>query len=121
MSTPATKRFENETVSERIARHAQALVHRRLAVCQASPRDMRTLRSFTSGEIAKIVGVADDYLRQLSLDGPGPTPELGHAGRRSYTLRQINELRQTLTTVNLASIFHLKALASPKRITPRCG
>lgn len=37
-------------------------------------------------------------LRQLSLDGLGPTPELGTAGRRSYTLRQINELRAYLAS-----------------------
>jgi len=38
------------------------------------------------------------YLRQLSIDGLGPTPKLGTAGRRSYTLRQINELRAYLAS-----------------------
>lgn len=37
-------------------------------------------------------------MRQLSLDGLGPTPDLGNAGRRSYSLEQINELREYLAT-----------------------
>ena len=40
-----------------------------------------------------MVGVSDGYLRQLSLDGLGPTPTLAAGGRRSYTLSQINDLR----------------------------
>ncbi|WKL24497.1 AAA family ATPase (plasmid) [Sinorhizobium meliloti] len=55
-----------------------------------------TLRSFSLGEVADLLCVSHSYLRQLSLDGLGPTPELGAAGRRSYTLRQINELRAYL-------------------------
>ncbi|MGL1180759.1 hypothetical protein ACSTLD_23470, partial [Vibrio parahaemolyticus] len=45
-----------------------------------------------------IVGVSDGYLRQLSLDGLGPVPDLGPTGRRSYSLEQVNELRQFLAT-----------------------
>jgi chromosome partitioning protein len=44
------------------------------------------------------VGVSDGYLRQLSLDGLGPSPDLGTGGRRSYTLAQINELREYLAS-----------------------
>jgi chromosome partitioning protein len=60
------------------------------------PVSQKMLRSFSSGEAAKLIGVADGYLRQLSLAGRGPQPETGANGRRSYTLRQINELRQLL-------------------------
>ncbi|WP_392713844.1 AAA family ATPase [Rhizobium ruizarguesonis] len=60
--------------------------------------DGRVLRSFSLGEVAEILGVSGSYLRQLSLDGLGPTPELGTARRRSYTLRQINELRDYLAS-----------------------
>jgi len=42
--------------------------------------------------------VSDGYLRQLSIDGLGPTPDLGNGGRRSYSLEQINELRQYLAS-----------------------
>ncbi|MGR9061361.1 AAA family ATPase (plasmid) [Rhizobium leguminosarum] len=58
--------------------------------------DPRTLRLFSLGEVADILGVSGSYLRQLSIDGQGPTPQLGTAGRRSYTLGQINELREHL-------------------------
>jgi chromosome partitioning protein len=56
----------------------------------------KTLRSFSSGEAAKLIGVSDAYLRQLSLGGAGPQPAVGVGGRRSYTLEQINELRRML-------------------------
>ena len=56
----------------------------------------KALRSFSSGEAAKLIGIADGYLRQLSLGGKGPQPEIGSGGRRSYTLDQINELRKLL-------------------------
>ncbi|MGH6806152.1 MAG: plasmid partitioning protein RepA [Ensifer adhaerens] len=98
MLKTANPQFENETTSERITRQATALSDRLRAVGEIAfpPKAMKTLRSFTSGEVAQIVGVSDGYLRQLSLDGLGPMPELGTAGRRSYTLRQINELRAYL-------------------------
>jgi chromosome partitioning protein len=60
------------------------------------PESKKTLRSFSSGEAAKLIGIADGYLRQLSLSGKGPQPEIGNGGRRSYTLDQINELRALL-------------------------
>jgi chromosome partitioning protein len=60
------------------------------------PESKKTLRGFSSGEAAKLIGIADGYLRQLSLSGKGPQPEIGNGGRRSYTLDQINELRTLL-------------------------
>lgn len=98
MLKPATPRYENETTSQRITRQAAALSDRLRAVGELAfpPKAMKSLRSFTSGEVAQIVGVSDGYLRQLSLDNLGPVPELGAAGRRSYTLHQINELREYL-------------------------
>lgn len=58
------------------------------------PLSQKALRTFTSGEAAQLVGVSDGFLRQLSLDGKGPSPDVSATGRRSYTLAQINELRQ---------------------------
>ena len=60
------------------------------------PASEKVLRSFSSGEAARLIGVADGYLRQLSIAGKGPQPETGAGGRRSYTLGQINELRHLL-------------------------
>jgi chromosome partitioning protein len=60
------------------------------------PASTKQLRSFTSAEAARLIGVSDGYLRQLSLAGEGPTTERGPGGRRLYTLSQVHELRQLL-------------------------
>jgi chromosome partitioning protein len=61
------------------------------------PTAQKTLRKFTSGEAAKLIGVSDGYLRQLSIAGEGPQPETGSGGRRLYTLAEINALRRHLS------------------------
>lgn len=97
MSSTATIDVSERT-SERIGRRAEALSARLRAAGERAfpPTAQKSLRTFTSGEVAQIVGVSDGYLRQLSLDGQGPSPELSAGGRRSYTLDQINELRKYL-------------------------
>jgi len=60
------------------------------------PTAQKTLRKFTSGEAARLIGVSDGYLRQLSLAGEGPQPETGSGGRRLYSLAEINALRRHL-------------------------
>ena len=65
------------------------------------PESQKTLRKFTSGEAAGLIGVSDGYLRQLTLDGIGPTPDTTVTGRRYYALGQINELRRHLAARNL--------------------
>lgn len=62
------------------------------------PKAEKTLRRFSSTEAAKIIGVADSYLRQLTLEGKGPTPERAR-GRRSYSFADIRALRQYLEEV----------------------
>jgi chromosome partitioning protein len=62
------------------------------------PRSTKTLRRFSSGEAASLIGVTDAYLRQLSLAGQGPIPRMAAGGRRSYSLEQVNELRLHLST-----------------------
>jgi chromosome partitioning protein len=84
------------TTDVRIERHANQL-SRQLKLLRDKlfpPLSQKTLRTFTSGEAAQMIGVSDGYLRQLSLDGKGPSPDVSATGRRSYTLAQINELRQ---------------------------
>ena len=61
------------------------------------PSASKTLRLFSSGEAATLIGISDAYLRQLSLAGAGPEPAVVSAGRRSYTLSQINEYREFLS------------------------
>ena len=60
------------------------------------PTSQKELRRFSSGGAARLIGVTDGYLRQLSIAGEGPQPDIGVAGRRSYALPQINELRRVL-------------------------
>lgn len=60
------------------------------------PTAQKTLRPFTSGEAARLIGVSDGYLRQLSISGEGPSPEVGTSGRRLYSLSDVNELRHHL-------------------------
>ncbi|OYX01945.1 MAG: plasmid partitioning protein RepA [Bosea sp. 32-68-6] len=94
------KRVVCRHASARVSRHATALSNqlRSLGTSLFPPSARKSLRSFTSGEVSRIVGVSDGYLRQLSLDGLGPNPAIGSAGRRSYTLGQVNELRSYLSS-----------------------
>lgn len=89
-----------ESASSRVSRQAAALSAHLRAVGERvfPPSASKSLRSFTSGEVAEIVGVSDGYLRQLSLDGLGPSPEVGAGGRRSYTLKHVTELRSYLAS-----------------------
>ncbi len=56
----------------------------------------KTLRKFTSGEVARLIGVNDGYLRHLSLDGKGPSPEVTPTGRRLYSIEDVRALRTFL-------------------------
>ena len=98
MSDALLREKPAERAAARISRQAGSLSSylRSMGERFFPPEATKSLRSFTSGEVAQIVGVSDGYLRQLSLDGLGPAPEIGNGGRRSYTLRQINELRSYL-------------------------
>lgn len=89
------------TTDIRIERHAHQL-SRQLKLLREKlfpPLSQKTLRTFTSGEAAQMIGVSDGYLRQLSLDGKGPQPDVTASGRRSYTLGQINALRLHMATI----------------------
>jgi len=83
---------------EAIAADARALSEQLKAMRERlfPPTSQKSLRSFTSGEAAKLIGVSDGYLRQLSLAGDGPQPSIGVAGRRFYSLADINALRRYL-------------------------
>lgn len=57
------------------------------------PDAVKSMRSFTSGEAASILGVNDSYLRKLHLDGKGPSLQLTPGNRRHYSPQDIQELR----------------------------
>lgn len=98
MTAQATRPDELFTTDDRISAHAKLLSNQLLQLRERlfPPEATKELRTFTSGEAAKLIGVSDSYLRQLSLEGAGPKPETTPSGRRSYTLQQINELRRYL-------------------------
>lgn len=78
-----------------LSTHLQALRERLFP-----PSSVKELRRFTSGEAARLIGVSDSYLRQISLAGEGPKPDTGTNRRRLYTLEQVNELRRHLATTS---------------------
>jgi len=81
-------------VGEHAARLSERLQAHR---AQLFPPDAsRTLRKFTSGEVAALLGVKDAYLRKLSLEGRGPQPETRTGGRRYYSSDDIMALRRML-------------------------
>jgi chromosome partitioning protein len=67
-----------------------------LSLAQYPPDAIRTMRTFASSEVAQLLEVTEAYIRQLSLKGRGPEPEVTSNGRRLYTVEQILELRMLL-------------------------
>jgi chromosome partitioning protein len=57
------------------------------------PTAKKTLRKFSSGEAAKLLGTDDSHLRRLSIEGKGPVVETGTNGRRAYSIEDIQALR----------------------------
>jgi chromosome partitioning protein len=101
VTAQAIRSDESFKTDDRISAHARLLSNQlqQLREKLFPPEASKELRTFTSGEAAKLIGVSDSYLRQLSLEGAGPKPDTAPSGRRSYTLKQINELRRYLAEV----------------------
>jgi chromosome partitioning protein len=107
LATPPQRVFENpDLLNESARRLANTLKKQRMA--HYEPGVEKTLRKFTCGEVAKIIGVADSYLRQLTLEGKGPMPEILPNNRRMYSLEDINALRAYLDTTGRSSRRYLK-------------
>lgn len=103
MAVPSKNMADQQTgglkpADETIAADARALSAQLKAMRERlfPPASQKSLRSFTSGEAARLIGVSDGYLRQLSLAGEGPLPEIGAGGRRYYSLADIDALRRFL-------------------------
>lgn len=63
---------------------------------QYPPNAQKGLRLFSSAEVAEFLGVTQNHIKKLHLEGKGPSPEVSSSGRRSYTADQMMELRQYL-------------------------
>lgn len=85
-----------EEPEEKIRRYSQLLSNRLQTIRHQMypPQARKSLRSFSSREVAQMIGVAESTLRQMSLDGEGPAPARADNGHRLYTLEQVNELRE---------------------------
>lgn len=70
------------------------------------PEAQKTLRRFSSGEAARLLGVTDSYLRHLASSGEGPNVDRTTHGRLSYSLEQIHELRAHLAKAKPAYLPH---------------
>jgi chromosome partitioning protein len=94
----AAPRALDSDIDSIIAQHAQELSEKLQAhrLELFPPSAEKTLRSFQVSEAAKLLGVKSGYLRNLSLDGKGPDPQVSPSGRRSYTAEQIQSLRHYL-------------------------
>jgi chromosome partitioning protein len=64
------------------------------------PSAQKQLRRFASSEAAALIGISDAHLRELSRSGEAPEPHWGPAGRASYSLEQINDIRRILQASN---------------------
>ena len=86
------------TIHELVGSHARELSSKLQAhrLSLFPPQAQKTLRSFSSSEAAKLIGVNDGYLRKLSLEGKGPRVDTGPHGRRSYTVGDIQAVRRYL-------------------------
>lgn len=60
------------------------------------PNASKSMRKFSSGEAATLLGVNDSYLRKLHLDGKGPSPETTPGNRRLYSAEDVQALRELL-------------------------
>lgn len=98
MVTTTTAGQQLGAIHELVGAHARELSSRlqshRLQLFP--PEAHKSLRKFTSGEAARLIGINDGYLRRLSLEGKGPEIDVGPHGRRSYSAADIQALRVLL-------------------------
>lgn len=70
------------------------------------PEAQKSLRKFSSGEAARLIGVTDSYLRHLAASGEGPSVDKTTQGRLSYSLDQIHALRSHLAKAKPSYLPH---------------
>lgn len=72
------------------------------------PKARKSIRRLNSAEAAKFIGIAEGYLRQIAADGKVPLSEEASNGRRTYSVDDINAIRDMLDGTK-----------SPRRYSPR--
>lgn len=96
-STPADK-IERVSIDKTIADDAAKLSSnlQELSARLFSPDAQKALRRFSSTEAAKLLGVTDSYVRHLAAQEDSVTSEKTSGGRRTFSLSEINTIRQIL-------------------------
>lgn len=61
-----------------------------------APEEEKTLRRFTSAEVAELLRVSDGYLRKAHFDNKIPDVEQGPNGKRQYSAESIIEIRHIM-------------------------
>lgn len=62
-----------------------------------APKEEKSLRRFTTAEVAELLRVSDGYLRKAHFDGRIPDVEQGPGNKRSYSAEEILEIRRILS------------------------
>lgn len=76
-------------------RLSEALEH--MSKLLLAPKEEKTLRSFTTAEVAELLRVSDGYLRKAHFDDRIPDVEQGLNNKRLYTAETILEIRNILS------------------------
>ena len=84
----------DELIIQQAQRLSDELQAHRLSIFP--PTAQKPLRSFSLAEAAKFLGTNGTHLRNLSLRGKGPLPDLTPTNRRKYSAEQIQGLREWL-------------------------
>lgn len=56
-------------------------------------------KTFSTIDLARLLGVPESTLRQLTIEGKGPVPERAENNRRTYSVEQVKELRAFLASL----------------------
>jgi len=96
--TTAGEKIERVSIDKTIADDAAKLSGnlQELSTRLFSPDAQKALRRFSSTEAAKLLGVTDSYVRHLAAQEDSVTSEKTSAGRRTFSLSEINTIRQLL-------------------------
>ncbi|MFC4173890.1 plasmid partitioning protein RepA [Microvirga sp. GCM10011540] len=100
MTSSATlkKADPNRAIQKLVGAHARELSEKLQAhrLKLFPPAAQKTVRRFTSSEVAGLLSVDPGYLRRINLEGKGPQPEVTGGGRRLYTVEDLAALRSFL-------------------------
>lgn len=94
IAVPLPKFEFDEKILDQGAEISRRLNQLRLEKFPANAR--KTLRQFSMAEVAHYLGVTQNNLKRLHLEGKGPAPAQLSSGRRFYTAEQMLDLRQYL-------------------------